>query len=926
MGFNSNFIGSIKNTFAAPTVENHYNEKLFYKNNVTLESLQNYVGDDVIRLELYLINYIENFNTTISPNVFVQSVHECFHNISVNSSEFKTFENNDLTLSQEYIRYNSEYINNKIKYLKQFNNPVSSQNKINSWNNRLSNTYAILKHSLNVDFKSHCSDCKDLSDLLDTSYICKLLVLFRILNKTNVLESVFTFVFNQISSFYWNYELLLVTFSNVILKNLVNAVSLDQSNRTKNLSETLHSLLVNRNNYLDLKYPHAETLFRILGNFAINISFYYSNLNIFTQSQDNTFVNLFMSLIVKSIINASNLANVNNVLPYEVFGQKNNAQNEFNYFKIFVESFIKTISDQFNKGHFVSNLATINIFLDQETYNFIVKLKFKSHLNDIDQLHCRIGVLILYIVAKYKQISNVRLNEVSDIRILFSLPWSPAIEYCTNDPKLKDLLPDFKRVVIECFGSEIFICNCVYSSYKRILNVFVGKTLDNYSKFGYDDYFQNLFYFSSLVGYSHSVMINRRKGLQMLTFGSETIYYTLSNFLLDNCLVNQNSTTNTESVNTVKFSKSVESKWISHYLTTAYLFNKTTCYLALLDSLIMHYIIENTDENEDLLTLESLYESTFNQDKSLDFQRSISYNFLSLNQNPINLILRTPVQTLVQLFKFRLSGNLLILLVSKLNKYIYEGFSSFLSSTTLHIDLFQLSALQVVSMINVFVDLSKNFSSESVKQFRSFVVCLLSKNPNSYDLILSSGLSQTPCIRFTNDLFNTEASLNTSAGNFKHCLRLHREYPNEWSKTDIYSKEGVQSLKSLEPTDKIDVALFHLFNFHLLCMDTGVSKELNENSGLFLQIESVVAAFWQLIQTVAVTEITNIIRSSLNLIIKLHYLYPSLTKKSILEVTKIMNREDITSYSKNSIEEMGNLLKIIEYNGIMGQNKDSKKK
>eukprot|EP00375_Theileria_parva_P002274 XP_764952.1 hypothetical protein [Theileria parva strain Muguga] len=653
MGFNSNFIGSVKNSFATPTIENHYIEKLFSKHNVALESLQSYVGDDVIKLELYLVNYIENINTSINLNVFVQSILQCFHNISINTSDFKTFENNDLLLSQEYSQYNSEYINNKIKYLKIFNNPLSGQNKLNSWNNRLCNSYCILKHSMNLDFKSHCDHCKDLSDLLDTTYICKLLVLFRILNKTTVLESIFIFIFNQIASFYWNYELLLVTFSNVILKNLVNSVSLTQlTNRTYCLSDTLHSLLVNRNNYLDVKYPHAEAVFRILGNFSINISFYYSNFNIYSRNKDNTFVNLFISLIVKHIINASNQSNVNKALPYGLFGLKTNSQNEFYYLKIFIESFIKTISDKFKKGHVVYNLSSINTFLDQETYNFIVKTKFKSYLNETDQLHCRIAVLLLYIIAKYNQIPNVRLNEVSDIRLLYSIPWSPAIEYCTTDPKLNHMLPDFKKAVIECFGSEIFICNCVYTSYKTILNDFVINTLVNYNKIGYDSYYRNMFYFSTLVSYSHMVLIHRRKGPQ-LTFASESIYYALSNFLLDNCLANQISTNNTELSKAAKFSKSVESKWISHYLTTSYLFNKSASYLALLDSLILCYIIENSSEDEEKLTLDSLYESTVNPDASLDFQRNISSNFLSLNQNPINLILRIPVQTLVELLKFR---------------------------------------------------------------------------------------------------------------------------------------------------------------------------------------------------------------------------------------------------------------------------------
>lgn len=170
-------------------------------------------------------------------------------------------------------------------------------------------------------------------------------------------------------------------------------------------------------------------------------------------------------------------------------------------------------------------------------------------------MHCRIAVLLLYIIAKYNQIPNVRLNEVSDIRLLYSIPWSPAIEYCTTDPKLNHMLPDFKKAVIECFGSEIFICNCVYTSYKTILNDFVINTLVNYNKIGYDSYYRNMFYFSTLVSYSHMVLIHRRKGPQ-LTFASESIYYTLSNFLLlvklkniyfrDNCLANQISTNNTE--------------------------------------------------------------------------------------------------------------------------------------------------------------------------------------------------------------------------------------------------------------------------------------------------------------------------------------------------------------------------------------------
>ncbi|UKK02102.2 hypothetical protein MACK_001456 [Theileria orientalis] len=797
MEYNSNLIDSIKASFSSYSIENYYNDKISGKHTLSYTSIREYEGDDILRLELYFINYLESINTSSDFKEFVNLVRECFHNISVLHFRSYTFENHYSSFNSIDRCKLSGFIESKLKYLDYFKqrSSVENGNNLNSWNNRLSYIYVILKHMGSFNFEEHCEDCRALSNLMETCSINKLLIFFSLVNKTRVLESLLSSLFDQIASSYWNYELLVVSFSNSILKTLVsNYLSAYQSHPDRNIIAIgiLHSFLECRNNYLDLQYPHLESFLKILGSFAMNVSLYYSNLVLLSDDENITFTNLFMSLILTHIIKACTSRKTTNYLYGGQFGIKNQSQAEFIYLKIFVESFIKALADQLNRGgDLAMKISNINSFLDAETYSFLVNLKFKTYYDESEQLEYRVGVVLLYMIALHNQISNIRVVEVSYMRLMYSLPWSPAIHFCTTDEKLKHILPDFKKVVMDSFGTEIYICNCVNYSIKYMLNDFTISFLNHHLKLKrYQAYYTHLFPFSTLMSNSLAMIDRKNIKSHIFSFRAEVMYNTISNLLLMNqSLFNQLRTDNEEVLfdhvpngvctqETKNISHLIEWKWISDYLRVSYLYNKSICYLAVLDSLITRFIADNSG-NAEKLTLNDIYLSTYDPDPSLNNQRELSSNFLSLNQNPLNIALRVPVNVLLQLFNFRLFGNLLILLLSKLNKYIYEGISSFIASTSLQIDFFQLSALQSVSLINIITELFNKSDKEIMKQLRSIMFILLSMNPNAYEIILNSGLPSYPNTRFVHDLFGQELALKSLVDNYSGLLKVLQGH-SEW--------------------------------------------------------------------------------------------------------------------------------------------------
>nr|PVC51107.1 hypothetical protein MACL_00001723 [Theileria orientalis] len=944
MGYNSNLIDSIKISFSSYSIENYYNDKISGKHTLLYKSIREYEGDDILRLELYFINYLENINTSADFNEFVNLVRECFHNISVTHFRSYTFENNYSSFNSVELCKRSGFVSKKLKYLDYFKERTSADQaySFNCWNNRLSYIYVILKHMESFNFEEHCEDCRALSNLMETCSTNRLLVFFSLVNKTRILESLLTSLFDQIASSYWNYELLLVSFSNSILKTLVsNYVLAYQSHgdRYTMAIGILHSFLESKNNYLDLQYPHSESFLRVLGSFAMNVSLYYSNLVLLTDDENITFTNLFMSLIVNHIVKACTAKKTTNH-PYSGnFGLKNQSQAECIYLKIFVESFIKAFAEQLNRGgELAQKISNINAFLDAETYSFLANLKFKTYYDEVEQLEYRVGVVLLYMIALHNQISNIRVAEVSYMRLIYSLPWSPAVQFCATDEKLKYILPDFKKVVMESFGTEIYICNCTNYSIKYTLNEFTTSFLRRHLKLkGHDEYYTRMFQFSTFMSNSLAMMDRKTVKSHVFSFRAEVMYNTitrvflksevvicrLTNQRLFNQLSNGNGEVRLDHVSNGMYvqenkniSHLIEWKWISDYLRVSYLYNKSVCYLAVLDSLITCFIAESSGETAKL-SLNDIYLSTYDADTSLNHQRELSSNFLSLNQNPLNLVLRVPVNVLVQLFKFRLFGNLLILLLSKLNKYIYEGISSFIASTSLQIDFFQLSALQSVSLINIITELCNKSDKEAVKQLRSVVFTLLSMNPNAYEILMNSGLPSYPSTRFVHDLFGHELALKPLVENYAGMLKSLKGY-SEWDKSAISIIRDAENIgRSLEPLNKHDVALFHLYSIHLIALEAESPKEAGDVSSTGTLIESVIRAFWDFVGNDPSLISSTFFNTAIAIIIKLHYLYPQFTKKSTETVSNLMNRDDITMEEKTILEDLNKMLKEIEYNDVM---------
>ncbi|UVC49913.1 hypothetical protein MACK_003532 [Theileria orientalis] len=123
--------------------------------------------------------------------------------------------------------------------------------------------------------------------------------------------------------------------------------------------------------------------------------------------------------------------------------------------------------------------------------------------------------------------------------------------------------------------------------------------------------------------------------------------------------------------------------------------------------------------------------------------------------------------------------------------------------------------------------------------------------------------------------------------------------------------------KSLEPLNKHDVALFHLYSIHLLALESESSKESGDVSGTGALVENVIKAFWDFIHNDPSHITSTAFSSSIAIIIKLHYLYPQFTKKSTETVSNLINGDDITTEEKTILEDVNKLMKEIEYNDVM---------
>ncbi|AFZ79280.1 hypothetical protein BEWA_021280 [Theileria equi strain WA] len=956
-GAKSSFIDEVRHSLGSKTVEWCMLNKTTGKGNVTFDLLKEAPGNKGLLFELYLVHYVENIESITTTNEqFSKALAECFHELAMDHHSLPDASNNKLSFVNDNDLLKGDFIAKRIGAVANLiqSKDVDTGNILQPWSNRLSIIYIIFRHTGILDFKLHCKGCAAFSEVLNTSVFSSIIFILSLLKKPSEAEHLFNSIFYRISSSYWNNDLLMMNFSTKMVKGLVSDslnLTIGLSDLYVRMNEILLSFLAYGNFLSFVRLSFSTSLVRLLASFSLNLALYNAQLDSTNNSTKSHIHNVALSVILNHVFNVvkhSNDESFNSLGSiYKNFGFKNinYGCTEWIIIGYFIESYISLLSALLSQGISVNqnwDPSLMSAFIDTDTFEWISNLKFENDNSD-GIYECRVAVMVLYATSLYHQIPIMRVNDICYMRLLYSLPWLSAIKYCTKDVGFHYMLPKLLKSVVKSFGEEILINNSRYDPISLLLFTkitgFSGPlfhTKDSlFFNAGYS--FYNSFSLQKFFHKSLSALSKKIHSIPSQSPELDLVYTSICNIL---------PRFNSLFYNIYQFSGDlrpeiptslnlIEWKWFSQSIRTMYSSNETVLYLSIMDFLVYYYFMgyeKDLNNQESNLTRKNLGIYAFlntneKSDDKIETQRIISSNFVALHQNPINLLLRIPHYILFQLFKFRLFGNLIILMSSTLTKYIYDGFSNFYNTTRLEMDPLQLCRLQDFALINLISECSSNVTSkETDSQFRSLLYIISSKNSAISQLILSHGLPLDVCTKLED--LKSEMSMINAVERYTASIKLlssDAAKEPEW-KRDI-SIQKVQDFlpQSLGPFDLADVTIFNLYVIFLISMDfCDLSKEYNTatTGGINITIKHVIDLFLECIQVREKGDILiRFITNAIPLILKLHYIFHGLARNSIVVLNDwLVNNEDKTKEMYSQILNMKSVLEAIDYNDIVMKN------
>ncbi|GIX60745.1 pyridine nucleotide transhydrogenase, putative [Babesia caballi] len=312
--------------------------------------------------------------------------------------------------------------------------------------------------------------------------------------------------------------------------------------------------------------------------------------------------------------------------------------------------------------------------------------------------------------------------------------------------------------------------------------------------------------------------------------------------------------------------------------------------------------------------------------KVLELQAYISSNYVALHQNPINVLLRMTSKALLSSFVLRPFCNLLLQLFHSLYKYVCYGFATFTMHRRTNLDPTHINALQESAAVNVVLELLHQPIPRGVEMnVSSFIRSLTSKTTFTDEVITNSGLPPNPLLSSVDLRVAEERALERVGERFLAAAETLMKTssgsaPNVVDGVTFSQQEGAEKLPCLRPYSAGDVATYHLYNVLLQLFEmpelSKAPANLEEDSNAQC-LARVINAYWRCLQCGSTSSLVlDFIKSSISIVLRLHYLCPWMVTKSTEQLQSWMHAE---RGKEPELQEFANLRQI--YHDLMEMEK-----
>ncbi|CDR96973.1 hypothetical protein, conserved [Babesia bigemina] len=543
-----------------------------------------------------------------------------------------------------------------------------------------------------------------------------------------------------------------------------------------------------------------------------------------------------------------------------------------------------------------------------ELYRWLLSMNFSTWSSEEQRMQCRLAIVVLYLVAVNHQHPYVRSEDIRFLRKFHCLPWASAISFCCKDPAINHMVAPLTSALVQCLGEgavlNLVSGDTVVSMLNEVMmKVSTGeKELHGYRELKLESIVpleRTTVYtplrilwpkiMSKVLG--HTV---RRMSLPPM------LYYSVAHLMriiwehhdpqegANAAIVHVNN----EQGRFKKFynearKQSLEVHWSICHLNMLYSIESTLFDSAFLDSIIYNYVVErdpaSSPRQKNALML------FCNETKGADMQKLFSSNYIALHQNPINVLLRMPKKAVLNSFALRAFPNMLLQLFHSLYKYVCYGLSSFNVHRKTQLELTHINALQEAAALNVILDMLPEKLTRTVEiNISSFLWMLSSRATFTDDVIASSGLPPNKILLWLNLGVPEERRFEKVAERFnvaaENLLKSTAVNPNGTGEniTIIPSKDGRTTC--LEPYSAGDVATYHLYTVLLQVMEMPELSKTPANIAEDANAQRfawVIDTYWRCLQKANLrNSVLEFIKSSISIVLRLHYLCPWMVNKS----------------------------------------------
>ncbi|GBE59045.1 pyridine nucleotide transhydrogenase, putative [Babesia ovata] len=539
---------------------------------------------------------------------------------------------------------------------------------------------------------------------------------------------------------------------------------------------------------------------------------------------------------------------------------------------------------------------------------WLQSMNFLTWSGEGERMQCRLAIVVLHMVALNHQHPFLRSGDIMFLRKFHCLPWASALTFCCKDPAINHMVAPLTSALVQCLGEGMLLNlasgDTVISTVNdAMLNASAGeKELHGYCAMKLESIVSsNRTTMYTLLRVLWPKIMSKTLGYIVRRMALPAIIYYSASHLM-RLIWNQRDPQEGVSVGIVPTDKTQERspkpngeagkqalgvRWAICHLNTLYSIEPTLFDSAFLDSIIYNYVA-----NRSTVSIQRMQKvlMLFHIDASAaDIQNEISSNYIALHQNPINVLLRMPGKAVLNSFVLRAFPNLLLQLFHSLYKYVCYGFSSFNVGGNSQLEPAHINSLQEAAALNVILDLLPETMPRAVEiNISSFLSMLSSKATFTDETISASGLPPNKILSWINLGVPEERSLEKVAERFKvavhNLLKSTKVHPagSVGRVTIIPPKDGQRTC--LEPYSAGDVATYHLYTVLLQVMDM---PELSKTPGNIAEDTNaqrfvrVIDIYWRCLQKASMrNSVLEFIKSSISIVLRLHYLCPWMVNKS----------------------------------------------